>query len=258
MSNEELARAIQEGHGECYGELWEQCRGLIARAALRYFTAYRTACDRAGVVVDDLIQCGFLALVDAVRYYNPETGYQFSTFLTLPLKNAFNSCTGIKTTHRDGMLFCSSLDEPLGADADGETIGDLVPDPQDGMEAAEERLNREQQRAALEKALDLIPQEFAAVIRARYFDGDSLERIGEKLDMSRATVRQRETKGLCKLRGPQCRKLLEPFHEQVIEHHAWIGTGLCAFHERQASSVELAVEKAARAYKAKERRPLLG
>ena len=244
MSNEDLARGIQEGHGELYGELWEQCRGLIARAALRYFTAHRPACDRAGVVVDDLIQCGFLALVDAVRYYNPETGYQFSTFLSLPLKNAFNACSGVRTSKRDGILFCSSLDEPLGEEADGETIGDLVPDPQDGMEEAEERLNREQQRAALEKALDLIPQEFAAVIRARYFDGDSLERIGEKLDMSRATIRQREAKGLRKLRGLDCIRRLDPLHEELIDREAWHGTGLQSFIHRWASSVELATERA--------------
>ena len=74
MTNEEWAIEIQAGW-EDYTELWEQVNKFIRQQAHRYFTLHAGTCAHAGVELDDLTQCGFMALQDAVRAFDPEAGY---------------------------------------------------------------------------------------------------------------------------------------------------------------------------------------
>lgn len=75
MTNEEWAMEIQAGRAG-YGELWEQVRRFIRLQAYKYQTLHAGLCERARIELDDLLQCGFLALRDAVEAYGPERGYK--------------------------------------------------------------------------------------------------------------------------------------------------------------------------------------
>lgn len=81
MTNEELALEVQAGRAG-YGGLWEQVRRFIGQQAFRWFTLYGDMCRRAGVELDDLMQCGFLALQDAVKAFDPARGYSLLAYLT--------------------------------------------------------------------------------------------------------------------------------------------------------------------------------
>ena len=79
MTNEEWAIEIQAGRAG-YGKLWEQVHKFIRQQAHRYFTLHAGTCAHAGVELDDLTQCGFMALQDAVRAFDPEAGTRLLTY----------------------------------------------------------------------------------------------------------------------------------------------------------------------------------
>ena len=60
MTNEALALAIQGGQ-DLYGELWEQMKRLIYQLVCIAYNKRAESCARAGVELEDLLQCGFLA-----------------------------------------------------------------------------------------------------------------------------------------------------------------------------------------------------
>ena len=78
MTNEELATAIQEGREDLYPALWDQVKAFVAQQA---WNRYCATGGYGGVEVEDLIQSGFLALVESVGYYNPATECSFLTIL---------------------------------------------------------------------------------------------------------------------------------------------------------------------------------
>jgi RNA polymerase sigma factor (sigma-70 family) len=79
MGNEEIVERIQKGIDtkENLLELWEQNKGLIGKAALRY-SAYED--------MEDLRQQGYMGLYVAAMNYNPDGGALFSTYATICIK----------------------------------------------------------------------------------------------------------------------------------------------------------------------------
>ena len=127
MTNEELAICIQNGESGLTSQLWDGMRGLVCLLSNRFYVQQRERCDAAGVTVDDLTQEGFLALLDAVKAYNPDDGYKLSAFLRFPLLNRFKAATGGRENHRkDPLNNFTSLDAPISDDGDG-ILADTVP-----------------------------------------------------------------------------------------------------------------------------------
>ena len=114
MTNEELATEIKQGSIDLLPELWEQIKLFIYKYCNRYFTLYGGSCTKAGADVDDLIQEGYFALLDAVQAYKPESGYKFITFMSYPLKNHLNTIIGIRTASgkNSALNNSMSLDKP--------------------------------------------------------------------------------------------------------------------------------------------------
>lgn len=113
MTNEELAMEIQAGRSD-YTALWEQMRRFVCQQANRYFVMYCGSCTRAGVELDDLIQCGFMALRDAVRAYRPETGYSLLAYMKYPLLTISGRPVGFAPPAETRLDNCASLDKPVG------------------------------------------------------------------------------------------------------------------------------------------------
>lgn len=246
MTNEELALSIQSGNTALYPQLWEQVQHLIATKAYNYYCRFEGPCTRSGVTLDDLIQSGFFAMLDAVKAYDPESGYTFNAYLNYPLCNTWNSMTGRRQRVPDTLNQCTSLDAPVCSDGEECDLNGLIPDPTaiEDMDRVIDHAFQGELSQALTEALEKIDEKPRHVIRSRYFEGKTLQEIGEQMGVNRSRVQQFETKGMNQLRHSRIRRSLESFREEIISRHAWYGTGLNAFRSNQASSPERAVERA--------------
>lgn len=243
MTNEEWAIEIQAGWEDCTA-LWEQVHRFIRQQAHRYFTLHAGTCTHAGVELDDLLQCGFMALQDAVRAYRPESGYSLLAYIKYPLLKHFREACGIRTTRRDPLNNCASLDKPVG-DEGKATLGDLQPSQSaaQDMEAVLERKYMTELHEAMEKALDTLDTVQRDTIRRRFWNGDTLQAMAKDNGVTPEVIRQREAKALRRLRRGPCVKLLKPFVDEIRDGYAWRGTGWGAWKSTGVSSVEKAVEK---------------
>lgn len=160
MSNEELVAVIQAGAEERMGELWEQVKGLVAWKARHIMTALDLRGSPCGVELEDLMQSGYIAMVEAVHYYTPESGAAFSMCLINRLKTVFAEATGYRTKRgqNEPLNNSFSLDKTVDDESDGTPFGEFAPDPKAAatMLSIEEKLWREQLHEALEAALAAI------------------------------------------------------------------------------------------------------
>ena len=127
-SNEELVEKIKQGESNYLVTLWGQIERYV----------YLKAVDRLNYtskkyMLEDLQQEGYLAMLDAIKYYNPDKGSKFITILTLCLKNRFNDVLDLRTKRGkyDPLQNALSLDEIIsegGESTSTMTRGDLLPD----------------------------------------------------------------------------------------------------------------------------------
>ena len=244
MTNEELAIAIQAGENR-YDELWEQVKKFIYAQSRKFFVLNQGTCSRAGIEQDDLIQCGFLALCDAVQAYKADGEYKLITYLSYPLKNRFHDAVGIRSRKTITLNHCASLDKPITEDADSLTIGDMVPDAaaKDTLDNVIEREYQSELHNALSFCIAMLEDSQQNIIQCRYYNGLSLEQAGERLGVPKENARQLEAKALRSLRHPRYSKLLRRFRDEIIDRYAWRGTGFAVWYHTGASSVERTVEK---------------
>lgn len=225
MSNEDLVAAIQSGD-DLMGELWEQVKGFIAKRALRIMPALE---GRADIDLDDLIQSGYLALVDAVAEYRPGDA-SFLTFLGYRLKKSFAETTRFRSLReqREVKTTVLSLESPVTDEAgDSRTLSDQIRDPAGEcmLEAVEDRLWLDQLKKAVAAALLELPEEQRDLLRHRFWDGKTLKELAQSMGVSVENVRQRERKSLQSLRKPRIACRLRPYYD----FNFYAGTSLGAF-----------------------------
>lgn len=246
MTNEEMALAIQQGDKSLTAPLWEQLRRLIGMYAGRCFNRMRGFCAAAGVTEEDLLQTGFLALLDAVRAYNTESGYKLTAFLKYPLQNRFNALLGLRNAkaRNTPLNNCDSLDEPIGDEGDGVTRLDVIPD-ENAQQAFEDAIDREWRRSLRSVEEELIDRHLtrneAAAVRASYFEGLKPQPIADQMGVTRSCVQQFREHGLRKLRIGEPRRKLQPFLDDEYSALGLRGTGFSAF-KNSGSATERAVE----------------
>ena len=203
MTNEELARQIQQGERGLILSLWEQVRRFALQQARRW--AYL---GRGGVTMEDLEQAAFLALLDALEGWKSEEG-QFLTWYGLRLKSAFTAATGQRTKRdqMDPLQSCISLDAPL-TDREGNpfTLEDTIPDPQ--AEAAMERIGVWD---ALYTAVGGLPAPQREELRRRYWLGQSTAEISAATGSTEQEVRNLEAAALRTLRHPRVSRSLRVY-----------------------------------------------
>ncbi len=237
MTNEELAQRIKAGEKDLIGQLWEQSERLLRLLIERELVATEKAerAEAAGVTREDLLQEAFFALLQAVEAFDPETGFSFTSFLKWPVKNTVNRALGIRTKRdrEDPIFSASSLDAPIGEE-DGEPLLSFLPDPEDPIEEADERLFREELREDLERSLAELPDREAEVIRARYFEDQTIEQIGDRVGCSAERARQIEQEALDALR---MKEELQAYRDEIITRHAYHG-GFQRWKDTGSSSVE--------------------
>lgn len=249
-TNEELAVLIKDGKTELYTELWENCKDLISLIAHKHFTVNYDRCISAGVTVDDIIQSGYFALIEAVKYFDTESGYKFVTYLNLPLKRQINTLLGYTSSYRDSLDYSTSLDVPINDDIGERTLGDTIIDEDSELPFinVENNIFNTQLKAALNSAIETLPERERPVITDFYFNNLSLREIKRRSDgLSYPQVNSAYNRAISKLRRNHL-EALQPFADEILSR-ALKCTGYSAFINNGASSVELTAEMIEERYK---------
>ena len=210
MTNEELARRIQQGERDLLLQLWEQVQRYAHDRAYKWFRATN---GRGGQTVQDLEQEAFLALLEALEGWSEEAG-PFLPWYSLRLKAAFTAATAQRTQRdrKDPLQDCLSLDAPL-TDQEGDpfTLEDTIPD-----QRAEDDLNTVEEwdrQAAIRRVLDSLQAEQRRVILLRYYHDMTREQTAQRLHLTRTRVNTIEQKALRILRHPVNSRVLLQYRQ---------------------------------------------
>lgn len=196
------------------------------RGFLRYHPAYD---------LDDLIQEGRLAVLEAEKTYSPEKG-AFSTWATLYIKRAVNRALGIRWRQgKEAVLppILSSLDAP--ADEEGEMfLSDLIADPAacEGWEGMAASQVQQEVRAAVEH----LPGELHIIAKRHILGREPLALVAASLGLEGNQAITRKEKALKALR-----KALMPLYRAYVldmdtDWHR--GKSAAAFQRTHSSIVE--------------------
>ena len=189
MTNEELVMEIKNGHPERIEELWLKVKRLITYWAHRWMLnggdRFCRLCD-----VDDLIQAGYLALVEAVRYYHEDCRYRLTTYLGYIVQIEFaRAAFGTRTKSKQkAELDSVSADEPL---PDGDPLIDLFPDPAAlrAFDDADQIMSDEVAHKVLEDVMSMrLTQKQHKAMRAVFFDGILMKDYAERRGVSHQDV----------------------------------------------------------------------
>ena len=235
MTNEELAIAVAHGQDELQLQLWEQIEDFVRMRAHRAFVLCG---GRGGVTIEDLMQQGYIAMLQAVTTYNAEQS-SFLTYFDLWLRSAFAEACDYRTAKRDPLNNAFSLDAPVeGGEDETSTYLDFLADPSEPYEDANQRVYIEQLHNALDVALDGLPPKRADVIRAMYWQGKTNTQIAVERGVSIQNIGSTARRGIDDLRRSSAVRSLQQFLDERTDFYC--GTGRCSF-EANGSSVERAV-----------------
>jgi RNA polymerase sigma factor (sigma-70 family) len=235
MSNEELAALIRRGQIDLLQRLWDQVIRFVRQEA-RKWARWKE------VEFDDLVQSGYLALVDAAAEYDPALGALFISRFAIHLKKHFSLCRAAASgltpkkyqgAKERGVTVCS-LNKPLpGAEGDGDMeLIDAIASPGDAYEEVIERDYNDTLHLAQ------LPEIDRQVLRLRYYKNLTLADAGAALGLSIEQVRHRQNRALWELR--KNRQELEGWIDARTNYH--LRVGVRAFRETGYSSVERIAE----------------
>lgn len=199
MTNEDLAVAVKNGDSAYLPVLWGRMQRMIQRKANQYRKMLLDDFNRS-VDAEDLIQSGFFAMNEAIKRYDPEKGFSFSTYLGYALKTEFQKEAGTKTDgKRDANNYALPLDLPCGESDDG-CIADLIEDPENQMQDVEDCVYTCELHAALDEALDLLTERQRIILTRHYYQGITFGRQAENEGISKQAVRYEAEAALEKIR----------------------------------------------------------
>lgn len=233
MTNEELVLKIQSGERDRLPELWEQVERFVANRAQRLMTLYANGymTNTGGVEFDDLYNSGYIALVAAVDTYKPDSEMQFIGWFAFALQAAFGNTGGWRAHKNDALRRAVSLDAPPSEDGgeDDRALAELVEDPSaaQGLQGVEDSIFLDQLHAALERALQRLPEAEGDAIRGKYFEGRELSR----------DEKNAEHRGMSKLINPALHAELLQYIEDRTPYYLRVSI------QTQRNTGESAVEK---------------
>lgn len=241
-TNAALAALAAAGNTFALGQLWEVNKGFIRRQLWQWFEKNKPVADNAGLSFEDLVQEGYFAVDYATKHYSAEQG-NFTTYLNYALLKQIRTATCGEHARvvptEDGRRVavsanplneCSSLDVRLDESDEGSsTKGETIEDPAaaQAFQQAENDIYTEELHTTLETAMTQhLTEREAAVLRRRYYDGQSLRAIGEELGVQQERIRQIERRACRKLSGLPS---IQRWHDETISTQAWRGTGFGAW-----------------------------
>lgn len=225
-SQTECALSVKHGNKDRILELWE----LLQPFTNNYIRRYLKGSERL-YSAEDLKQEAYIAMVEAVELWQPERG-QFLNVYAWRIKR---HARGMRN-ESDAAFNAVSLDKPMTGETEDRRVN-FLPDTSDDMGDAEQREYYRECAAIIDDicSTQMTPNQ-QEVIKRRYYDRQTYAQIGERIGLSVQRCRCLEFEALRICRRPRNLKRLEVYAGQ------YKGVGVRSFRERQASSVELAVE----------------
>lgn len=201
MVNEAFITEFQTGNRAHLPELWDSVRPFVASQANRRVRAAQTGGALCAVEVEDLIQEGFLAFLQAAETYRSGGRMTFLGWLDLYLKNAFNEALGVRRVrdYREPIRWAISLSQPLG-DADSDTIEDLLAEEYSAVDRMENAIWMQQLRRAVNESLAELPAEWRRIMVGRYWMGQTLQQIAAAEGKSHQAISAKENRALRRMR----------------------------------------------------------
>ena len=189
LTNEEILQAIHESKDgaerkRLITELWNINQGIIYTYAYRYSTALN-------VPIVDVIQESYISLVQAIKYYDSNKSYKFTTYLSQTIKS-------VPTRLLHGYDDTISLNVTIGENEETELL-ELIEDTQ-ALEQFQNSIYLNDLSRYIYKALERLEPLQRDILVYIYFNGDELQAIADKLTITKEKVRQIRDKGLKELR----------------------------------------------------------
>lgn len=241
ISNEQLSVRIKAGEVELIAQLWAQVEKFIIKKASKYYVLH---CENSGCEIEDLVQSGYFALLNAITYHDSDRGFSFLTILGYSLRAEFAITSGIRGK-RDVLKSAISIDKPIGDDGDS-CFSDFIEDASTSGEYSVEsraltNLYQQQFRKALYMGMDLLTNRQREVIQARYFEQKKVEDTARTIGCSCSNVTHLEQKALDELYRTRAESGLDEYLDSHTDYYAH--TGLKRYKSTNTSSVETAVIK---------------
>lgn len=249
MTNGELALKIKAGDNSLQEQLWEQIKRFVIVQAGRYITLHAERCEQMSLELDDFIQVGYFATLEAIKIYSEESEYNFLTYMGRPLRNQFNELTGFRglaaksqRARKQQYAIDNSvgLEASFDSDEDGLSPADVIPDPEaeKALAQVEENDYLKKLSADLEKALGRLPKRQADCIRRHYLNDETQTYIAKTLGISVGYLQSLINTGLVSLR--RCSELAEYRETQFAKAYR---SGVTLFKQTGSSLTEYIVMK---------------
>lgn len=222
LTNEEIVEQIKLHHNEreYYALLWEHNKRLIYKQASRYENVVRQHCF---VDFDDLLQCGYFAIVAAVKAYERAKGFKFITYINLCFQMEVHAMFGNHRERRSKghkRIFPSaavSLNVPMdGDDYEMEEI-DALEDEEAGR--IQEDCEQLETRAIVAAAVERLPDRQRFVIQEIYYNDQPKTRLVDGVQfVNYSQVDSAESSALLTLRRDKTLRALyfKEFKETTI------------------------------------------
>jgi RNA polymerase sigma-70 factor (ECF subfamily) len=178
--------AARAGSSEALGQLLEGCRGYLLLVAERELDPDLRAKGGASDLVQE-------ALVDAVRDFARFEGDTEAALLAWLRRLLLHNLTDFTRLYRDTDKRQVGREVPLAAGDSSERRG---PTPGADILSPSGQAMQHEQAAALERALDRLPEDYRRVLTLRYLEGRSFAEIGRLMQRSANAARKLWTRAV--------------------------------------------------------------
>lgn len=157
---------------------------------------------------DDLLAAGAIGLLDALRR-SPERGPQFEAYARIRIRGAVvDELRAQDWLSRRARTRANLAQEGTGPSADRNSIVgfDDLPEVQtaglvdESAASPEEEVGQHSERAALERAVKLLPEREASIVTWHYFEGVAFKDIAARLGVSEPRISQLHARAMGRLR----------------------------------------------------------
>ena len=185
--------------------LWEQVRKLLNSIADRYYIAYSEKCTRYGITDSDLKQMTYNAYLGAVKAYDKNKGFKFTTYLNFQFKWVIRP------------LFCNNpLNDSTSFITGDEGEIELIEVIKDNDSYSNyEAFENGSITDIVRKAVGLLPDELRNIIYLRYYKELSVKATSKKLKITENEARSKERAALNLLRKNTAIQKLAREHRQL-------------------------------------------
>ena len=238
----EMDDLMQEGYlGLCEAvRYYDAEKGIpfINYAALWIRQVMQRYIDNTGNAVRIPVHIGAL-----VRKYKKLKSEYFKYYGMKPSDRELSAFLGVseeklddvKKSARMGQI--RSLSEPLGEEEDY-TLADTVASSENLEENLARKIDRERMIQSVWIEVGHLPENQAALLRWRFWEGKTLKETGERMGVSIEAARQLQNKAMRTLRLPKRCGRFRAYHEEYLAPAAVHHVGVKRFQETWTSEVE--------------------